>query len=134
MKGTILLFIVLAAFGDAHSQEICSTGNCKIEGTQIVKSVGSFHNSWHALNDQEIFGTTCKTMVKGSFRESKWRWQGRFWCPALSAIEGHSISWKSREETIEHVVDDYMQKGKEKGFLTADQLQNSSNIKSQLIS
>jgi len=134
MKGTILIFIFLATFGDVRSQETCSTGNCTIEGTQIVKTVGSFHNSWHDLNEQELFGTTCQTMIKGSFREAKWRWQGRFWCPSLSAIEGYSTSWKSREEAIERVIDDYMRKGRQNGFLTENQLQNSSNIKSESVS
>jgi hypothetical protein len=134
MKGATLLFILFVTFGGAHSQESCLTGNCTVEGTQIVNTVASFHNSWHDLNEQEIFGTMCKTMVKGSFRKSKWLWQGRFWCPSLSAMEGYSTSWKSREDAIESAVDDYMRKGEENGFLTADQLQNSSNVKSQLIS
>ncbi len=134
MKAATLLFILFATFGDARSQESCLTGNCTIDGTQIVKAVGSFHNSWHDLNEQELFGTTCQTIIKGSFREAKWRWQGRFWCPSLSAIEGYSTSWKSREEAIERVIDDYMRKGEQNGFLTANQLQNSSDVKWQLIS
>ncbi|CAF1509670.1 unnamed protein product, partial [Didymodactylos carnosus] len=98
-----------------------------------VKAAGRFPNSWHNLNEREMFGTTCETTIRGSFYQSKWRWQGRFWCPSLSTIEGYSKSLESREDVIDHAIADYMQKGKELGFLTESQLQNASNIQPESI-
>jgi hypothetical protein len=124
---------LFATFGDALSEESCLTGNCTGNEAQVVKAIDSFHNSWHALNEREMFGTICNTTIKGDFYESKWLWQGRFWCPSLSAIGGFSKTQKSRDNAIKHATDDYIRKGKQLGFLTENRVRDSFDIKSNSI-
>jgi hypothetical protein len=95
---------------------------------QVVNTISSFHNSWHDLNEREMFGTICQTMIKGDFYRSKWRWQGRFWCSSLSEIEGYSKNQDNRDDAIERAIDDYVQKGIQLEFLTEDHLQDAYNV------
>ncbi|CAF1215824.1 unnamed protein product [Rotaria sordida] len=80
-----------------------------------------------------MFGVTCMTTIKGELSESKWRWQGRFWCPSLSMMQGYSHNQKGRNEAIEYAIEDYKRQGEQNGFLTEKQLNDSSKVKSKSI-
>lgn len=128
MHGAIVVFLFFATVANARSQELCLNGNCTANEVQVQETIGSFRNSWHDLNEREMFGTICQTMIKGDFYRSKWRWQGRFWCSSLSEIEGYSKNQDNRDDAIERAIDDYVQKGIQLEFLTEDHLQDAYNV------
>jgi hypothetical protein len=127
MRGVAFVFFLAATLDSVSGQEACMSGNwgaCGVQVAQKISSIYSSYNSWHDEQQVAIFGTTCTSVVKGGFYRWKWRWQGRFWCPTLSPIEGYSNNWESRKGAIEHAIEDYVQKGGQHGFLKANQMTN----------
>ncbi len=123
----MFLFLLLAILNGIHGKEPCSTGNCT-ENNNLL------HNSWYDLNENEMFGTSCQTSIKGDFQKSKWYWEARFWCPSLSEIKGISKKQKSRDDAINRAIIDYIQKGEKFGFLTGNHLEGFSDVDSNSIS
>lgn len=114
----MVTFILLVILNGIHGTELCSNGACA-EMNNLPR------NSWHDLNENEMFGTTCQTSIKGDFQKSKWFWEARFWCPSLSEIKGISKKQKTREDAINQATIDYIQKGEINGFLNEEHLQDS---------
>jgi hypothetical protein len=127
MHGVIFIFLLAATFGSVCSQQACISGNwaqCSSEVAKKLTSIYSSYNSWHDEQKVDMFGTTCTSKIKGGFYRWNWRWQGRFWCPQLSGMEGYSNNWESRQGAIEHAIKDYVRKGGEHGFLKTNQMIN----------
>lgn len=130
MKVGINLLLLFLIFNIVRGQLSCLTGNwgvcAKEVATRLLVTYSSF-NTWQDHQEINLFGTSCTSAVKGGIYRWQWRWQGRFWCPALSTMEGSSRNWKSRNGAIEHAIEDYVRKGGQHGFLTAKQLTEPSN-------
>ncbi|CAF0839476.1 unnamed protein product [Adineta steineri] len=125
MKGVIFFFVLTATFGSVRSQQACMNGNwaqCAAEAVTQFRQLYSSYNTWHDNEQVPMFGTTCYSASKAGFYRWNWRWQGRFWCPTLSGLEGYSNNWESQKGAIEHAVEDYVRKGAQHGFLPPKRL------------
>jgi hypothetical protein len=54
--------------------------------------------------------------------------EGRFVCPILSQMQGYSKDLESQNGAIVHAINDYVQKGRQHGFLTEYQVKYPSTL------
>jgi len=89
----------------------------------IGRSIFSLHR-WGDDNNINIGPYPCVGNFKGRISKWKWVWDGKFKCPTLANVEGRSSGWKSRQGSIEHAIEDLMDKLRAGNYLTPEQWTN----------
>ena len=123
MKGLLFVLVVvswtsLAAHQLEFPVQACQTALVSGHSwpciKQLAENIYAIHQ-WSENSPVNICGMSCIGNLKGRISKWKWKWDGRFRCPAkVPGIEG-SDTKLSRNGAMEWAIKDFLQKAIQSG-------------------